>query len=423
LILWLVAPTGECQLFDNLEAFAERPGVGDPETGAVDGNEGPKGIAAADFNGDGQIDLAVSNLDGTVTVFNGTASGQFERSHDLKTGARSLRGIIAEDFNNDQRSDIATAAPFDGQVFLFISRGDAGFSEAVELAAWEGARNLIGGDFDGDGNRDLAVAGPIIGLRHYGGRGDGTFEALGDLQGLASTEASENFAKPVYSLTTIPSSDGKRDDVVLIHAESDRYWILGTQQNVTAFAVPAGLQKKPNGASSSELVITELILESVDGLADEDGIASPWVEVFNNSDADINLGGWTLDLGNKEWEFPDRTLQAGHHLVVFVSGKNRDGAQGNLHTDFSFGADAELTLKLERPSGALVQTIRLAAELLPPADISYGVNLDGDYVYFELPSPGTINNAGTPNLEDLLKLPIFNSSRSSPATMIPSELP
>ena len=62
------------QLFDNLQAFPERLKPDDPETKAEGLNEGPKGIATADFNRDGRPDLAVSNLDGTIQLLPGGGS-------------------------------------------------------------------------------------------------------------------------------------------------------------------------------------------------------------------------------------------------------------------------------------------------------------------------------------------------------------
>ena len=65
------------QVLNNLQSFSDRVPVGDPLTVANDGAEGPKGIATADFNGDGKPDLAAGNLDGTITVLIGQGGGKF----------------------------------------------------------------------------------------------------------------------------------------------------------------------------------------------------------------------------------------------------------------------------------------------------------------------------------------------------------
>ncbi|NIP97415.1 MAG: hypothetical protein GWO24_29870, partial [Akkermansiaceae bacterium] len=72
-------------------------------------------------------------------------------------------------------------------------------------------------------------------LRHYRGTGGGGFEVMGDLPRLALADpeyaglsGASEFPKPVYTLKTIRSRDGERDDLVVMHAKSDRAWMLGT---------------------------------------------------------------------------------------------------------------------------------------------------------------------------------------------------
>ena len=77
LVTLLSSISAPAQLLSNLQAFTERPKVGDPGVSAAKGTEGPKGVASADFNGDQRPDLAVSNLDGTVTLLVGLGDGDF----------------------------------------------------------------------------------------------------------------------------------------------------------------------------------------------------------------------------------------------------------------------------------------------------------------------------------------------------------
>src|SRR5687768_6635184 len=75
------------QVVTNLQSFSDRVSVGDPLTPASDGVEGPKGIATADFNGDGKPDLAAGNLDGTITLLMGLGAGKFSAAQHIRTGA------------------------------------------------------------------------------------------------------------------------------------------------------------------------------------------------------------------------------------------------------------------------------------------------------------------------------------------------
>ena len=115
--------TANADLYENLKAFSARLDVGDPTIAAEGLNEGPKSIVADDFNRDGNPDIAVSNLDGTITVYAGQSGGEFSNPFHIATGARSLREIIAADFNQDRYLDLAVAAPFDGVVYLCFNTG------------------------------------------------------------------------------------------------------------------------------------------------------------------------------------------------------------------------------------------------------------------------------------------------------------
>jgi len=106
--------SAEAQLFTNLRDLVRRYPVG-PLAHTFDG---PKGIATADLDKDGNADVAVANTDGSVSVFFGLGNGGFRTPLHLSTGGtNSLRGIVCADLNGDGWPDIATAAPFQGTIF------------------------------------------------------------------------------------------------------------------------------------------------------------------------------------------------------------------------------------------------------------------------------------------------------------------
>ncbi|MGI9244309.1 MAG: FG-GAP repeat domain-containing protein, partial [Verrucomicrobiales bacterium] len=214
------------QLFENLRAFGNRLDVGDPKI-AAHRREGPKGIGRADFNGDGRPDLAVSNLDGTVTVYLAEGAGTFSDALHLQSDTQELRGIACADLTGDGLPDIATAAPFDGKVVIFANPGDGNFSPdpSTVIEAWPGVRNLAAGDFDGDGIKDLVVGGPRTGVRQYRSLGGGGFVAVVDLPDLDSSPDDDDFPKPVYSFRTVANGDGS-DSVYVTHADAANLWKL-----------------------------------------------------------------------------------------------------------------------------------------------------------------------------------------------------
>lgn len=214
-------------VLNNLRAFGDRLDAGDPATdGSMFSVEGPKDIGTADFDGDSRPDLALANVDGTVTVYFGETGGGFSAPMHLRTGLGELRGIVCTDLTGDGRPDIATAAPYNGVVAIFAGQAGRSFEPRQNLSTWRGARSLLAGDFDGDGIQDLAVAGRDVGVRHYRGTGGGAFVETANLPELDNRVG--EFPKPVYVLAALRAPGATRDDVVVTHAVSERIWILGT---------------------------------------------------------------------------------------------------------------------------------------------------------------------------------------------------
>src|SRR5207244_11033992 len=136
---------------------------------------------------------------------------------------RSPRGIVAADLDGDGRPDIATTAPFHTNVYIFYNRSTPGapsFAPVASLVTWYGARNLAAGDFDGDGRSDLVVAGPNHGLRQYRSLGGGAFQVVTNIAELSTISTDPlRFPKPVYSLKSFRPPGATKDQLIVTHAE------------------------------------------------------------------------------------------------------------------------------------------------------------------------------------------------------------
>jgi len=152
----------------------------------------PHDVAIADFNADGNHDLAVSNscyfydcYDGNVSVLLGRGDGTFAAQTQWAPGQgttfRPAR-VRTGDFNGDGREDVAVANNlFRGGVITLPGRGDGTFDvdgAPSVTPAGQYPRALGGGDFDRDGRQDLAVGnGGSADLFVLLSNGDGTFGA------------------------------------------------------------------------------------------------------------------------------------------------------------------------------------------------------------------------------------------------------
>ncbi len=117
-------------------------------------------IVAADFNGDGMLDLAVTDQGGnTVMILPGNGDGTFGAPITYPVGNQP-EAIVTGDFNNDGNLDLAIANYADGTVTLLLGNGDGTFTPAAgsPFAVGAGPIDIATADFNGDGKLDLAVA-------------------------------------------------------------------------------------------------------------------------------------------------------------------------------------------------------------------------------------------------------------------------
>lgn len=131
-------------------------------TDAVDVSVGPNpySVAIADFNKDGNQDIAVAIPDdNSVSIRAGDGAGNFTGGTNVPVG-NSPRWVSVGDFNGDGNEDIATANPNSNSVSIRLGDGIGNFSGGTEVPVGLSPFCVALGDFNGDAKLDLAVANP-----------------------------------------------------------------------------------------------------------------------------------------------------------------------------------------------------------------------------------------------------------------------
>jgi hypothetical protein len=130
----------------------------------------------ADFNGDGNLDLAVGELrESSVSILLGNGDGTFGTPQDFVTGT-DVRAIAVGDFNGDGNLDLATANNESGTVSILLGQGDGTFLPKTDFPVDVEPKSIAVGDFNKDGILDLAVvnhASRTVSILL--GNGDGSF--------------------------------------------------------------------------------------------------------------------------------------------------------------------------------------------------------------------------------------------------------
>jgi len=251
----------------------------------------PQSVAVGDLNGDGNPDLAVANFnDNSVSVLlNTTAAGattpSFSTKVDFTTGLGDLDSgshpffVAIGDLDGDGKLDLAVTDFNGGTVSVFINTTVANastpsFATRVDLATWSPFENtspyvVAIGDLNGDGRPDLVVA----------EGGEGTAMVM-------SNTTTPN-ATPSFTLDPIPLSsdipfftaisdingDGNRDLVVTDLARGSVSVLLNpdfaTDNVVATITKPYGLAIADfNGDSKPDLAIASADAHTLSVLLD-----------------------------------------------------------------------------------------------------------------------------------------------------------
>src|SRR5262249_7599860 len=177
----------------------------------------PQFVAAGDFDRDGKQDLAVAvdvGTQGEAWIYLGNGQAGFGIPSPL-AGGRQPRSVAVGDFTGDGLPDLVAANYGTGQpstVSVWRGVGNGLFAQASDVTVGRGAFSVVAADFNRDGQLDFATANFLdntVSVRL--GQGDGTFSGIPDV--LAG--AGPNTLRVGYC-----NRDGKPDLVVADYSGS-----------------------------------------------------------------------------------------------------------------------------------------------------------------------------------------------------------
>ncbi len=134
-----------------------RGGFGAP-TFFEGGVSGERGLASADMNNDGILDLVVGGWSSAqIAILTGNGNGTFTIS-DVRSSGGQTRIVVCGDLNGDGRDDVAASNGHNDNASILLGDGQGGLAPAViyPTTPFTGPSRLA--DFDGDGDLDWIIS-------------------------------------------------------------------------------------------------------------------------------------------------------------------------------------------------------------------------------------------------------------------------
>lgn len=411
-------------------------------------------LVAADFDGDGDMDLAAGFFDCRLGFFE-NVGGRFEfrRNHEFVYESRVM---VVGDFDQDGDMDLAGAG-YAGDVVVIENPGNLLTAETLRRQDYRapspekfGTKDIVATDMNDDGDLDLVV-----------GSGQGVMVFLG-LEGMQFVRASEGIAGTRFPASSVIVADfdgnGARDLAVACRVLSCITLLSPGRDNeyqpVLTVDVPAGdfiasgdldgdgfadlvgtgsvlwtaLSSRraqphvaelsaPSRTETGHPVINEFLAINTEiPVAADGGRKSDWVELFQGGDQPVTLTGWTLrwsprpeatsgaatDLvGTNDFLFPEGSSLPAHGRRLIVFSNNR---RSPYHTGFPLPGEGGV-LTLVDAQGAVVDRAEYLAQR---PNVSSARFRDGhrSFVLNPYPSPDRENSDNGPldpsvSLQDL----------------------
>lgn len=217
---------------------------------------GPSGVAAADFDGDGLLDVAVADLGGTRAVVLRNDPARFvvfTELQELSSGGSPIR-VAAGDVNGDRTADVVVIDLAANTATVHLNF-DATFTEGDTVPVANEPRDIELIDLNGDGALDLVVAGA-------GGNGgpSGVSVSLGDGLGGFGAPSTVFSGSVVANVAVGDANVDGRPDLAVGDLAGTVAALLGNGDGT--FAAPQQLETGTNPIG--------VALSDVDGDGDDD---------------------------------------------------------------------------------------------------------------------------------------------------------
>lgn len=192
------------------------------------------------------------------------------------------------------------------------------------------------------------------------------------------------------------AGDGVYGVSVPTGASGFQYYIYAENSDAASFLPERAAYEFYSLTVSGDLVINEFLASNDSSATDSRGEHDDWIELYNNTNAEISLSGYFLSDDSDDmtqWAFPDTFISANSYLIVWA---DKDEEQTGLHANFKISASGE-AIYLVNSDTTIVDEVAFGEQT---TDISFGryPNGTGDFVQMS-PSFSATNHAEITDVE------------------------
>jgi FG-GAP-like repeat len=184
------------------------------------------GIDVGDVNADGKLDIIGLNFTpdaGDIVIFLGNGNGTFQSPISQSSVSSAAGSVSAADFNGDGKLDLLVGYN-PGNVLLFNGKGDGTFSQnggiATDFSPQGTGSSVLAADMNKDSKPDAL----------YANYTSGVFSIfLNSANGLSTPQFTETIAPGLSDIGTADFNRDGKPDVVLVNCQTNTVSVILTQ--------------------------------------------------------------------------------------------------------------------------------------------------------------------------------------------------